>query len=139
MNLRFSLTEIEAVAAQIAQLIAGYQVVALHGYMGAGKTTLISAVCRALGSKDVTGSPTFSIINQYNTTLGEFIYHMDWYRVKDEEEAIQAGIEDTLYSGHLCLVEWPERAEGLLPENTLHIYIEAIDEQNRLVSVPALN
>ena len=131
----FTLKELDKTARQVARLTGKYGVVAFHGEMGAGKTTFINAVCRALGSTDTTGSPTFSIINQYNTPDGKIIYHMDWYRIKDEEEAIQAGVEDALYSGNLCLVEWPEKAAGLLPDDALDIYIETIDMQTRKVSL----
>lgn len=131
----FTLKELDKTARQVARLTGKHAVVAFHGEMGAGKTTFINAVCRALGSTDTTGSPTFSIINQYNTPDGKIIYHMDWYRIKDEEEAIQAGVEDALYSGNLCLVEWPEKAAGLLPDDALDIYIETIDMQTRKVSL----
>jgi len=137
MNLEFSLAELDIVVHSIAEIIGKNLVVAFHGQMGAGKTTLISALCKALGSTDTIGSPTFSIINQYNTVNGKIIYHMDWYRIKDEEEAIQAGVEDALYSGNICLVEWPEKAEGLLPDDTLHLYIETIDPQTRKLQIAA--
>ncbi len=135
MNLEFSLAELDIVVARVAEIIGKNKVVAFHGEMGAGKTTFISALCKALGSTDTVGSPTFSIINQYNTVNGKSIYHMDWYRIKDEEEAIQAGVEDALYSGNVCLVEWPEKAAGLLPDDTLHLCIETIDPQTRWLQI----
>ena len=131
MDIEFSLAELEQLAGKLAQIIDGRKVVAIHGQMGAGKTTLISAICKALGSGDAIGSPTFSIINQYITPERKIIYHMDWYRIKDEQEAIEAGVEDALYSGNLCLVEWPEKAESLLPDNAMHVYIETIDRDTR--------
>ena len=137
MNLEFSLAELDIVVHSIAEIIGKNLVVAFHGQMGAGKTTLISALCKALGSTDTIGSPTFSIINQYNTVNGKIIYHMDWYRIKDEEEAIQAGVEDALYSGNICLVEWPENAAGLLPDYALHLYIETVDPQTRKLQIAA--
>ena len=137
MNLEFSLAELDIVVHSIAEIIGKNLVVAFHGQMGAGKTTLISALCKALGSTDTIGSPTFSIINQYNTVNGKIIYHMDWYRIKDEEEAIQAGVEDALYSGNICLVEWPENAAGLLPDDALHLYIETVDPQTRKLQIAA--
>lgn len=131
MQLEFNLTELEAVADRLKTPVAKARVVAFHGEMGAGKTTLIAALCRALGTHDVTGSPTFSIINQYNTDDGRIIYHMDLYRIESEEEAIQAGVEDALYSGNLCLVEWPEKAGDLLPDDAMHIHIAWLDTKKR--------
>lgn len=130
----FKLEELSSAAAAFATNIGAATVIAFHGQMGAGKTTFISALCHALGTLDVIGSPTYSIINQYKTASGKTIYHMDWYRLNDEEEAINAGVEDALYSGHLCLVEWPQKAAGLLPEETLHVNISVRDEESRELS-----
>jgi tRNA threonylcarbamoyladenosine biosynthesis protein TsaE len=80
-------------------------------------------------------SPTFALINEYQRSGGETIYHMDWYRVKDEDEAIQAGIEDCLYSGNLCLVEWPEKAPGILPDDTVHIHLETTGINTRRLTI----
>lgn len=110
------------------------KVIALRGEMGAGKTTFVHALCDVKRVKDVVGSPTFSIINQYNYTeegREKKIFHIDLYRLKDEEEAIQAGIEDCFYSGHICLVEWPDRAKGLLPVNTLNAELTITDSSTR--------
>lgn len=106
--------------------------------MGAGKTTFIHALCETKGVKDVVGSPSYSIINEY--AYGEDgrkkpLYHMDLYRLNDEEEAQRAGVEDALYSGSVCLVEWPERAPGIFPENTVHVYIELVDGTTRRLKI----
>ncbi len=129
--------EIDKAVQLLLKMLDKTRVIAFHAEMGAGKTTLVSALLKQLGSADVVGSPTFSIINQYQTSNGQTIYHMDWYRLKDEEEAIEAGVEDALYSGQLCLVEWPERAAGLLPPNALHLAIETTGENQRKLRIEA--
>ena len=102
--------------------------------MGAGKTTFIHALCENLGVTSTIGSPTYSIINEYKTANDQTIYHMDWYRLQDEEEALQAGVEDALFSGNLCLVEWPDRAPALLPEDCFHLTISATGLTTRQIS-----
>jgi tRNA threonylcarbamoyladenosine biosynthesis protein TsaE len=102
--------------------------------MGAGKTTFIHTLCSLKGVKDTVGSPTFSIINEYQYPGGE-IFHIDLYRLKDEEEALRAGVEDVLYSGELCLVEWPDRAPGIFPPGTIELRIRAIDRDIREIIV----
>jgi len=131
MELEFKLAEINQAANDLWQQAKNYRVWAFHGEMGNGKTTLIHALCETLGVKDTVSSPTFAIINEYKSPLAGTIYHMDWYRMKDEEEAIQAGIDDCLQSGNYCFVEWPEKAEGLLPENTLHLHLKMKDTETR--------
>jgi tRNA threonylcarbamoyladenosine biosynthesis protein TsaE len=134
MTADFTLENIKQVAALVYDAAAARKVWALHGEMGAGKTTFIHALCENLGVTSSIGSPTYSIINEYESTKEETIYHMDWYRLKNEEEALQAGVEDVLYSGKLCLVEWPERAEALLPDSCFNIKIEVRNEQTRSIS-----
>jgi tRNA threonylcarbamoyladenosine biosynthesis protein TsaE len=134
MEVNFSLEEINDVAKKVIDAMANKKVIALHGQMGAGKTTFTHAFCDALGVVDVVSSPTFSIINQYQTKQGETIYHLDLYRLKDEEEAINAGVEDCLYSDNICLIEWPERIPTIFPENTFHIIIEVIDLNRRKIA-----
>jgi len=134
MTLQFSLEDIKQVAAQVFQTAGQRRVWALHGQMGAGKTTFIHALCENLGVTSAIGSPTYAIINEYQSPVVGTIYHMDWYRLKDEEEALQAGVEDAIISGNLCLIEWPERAEGLLPENVFTITIAPIDTALRSIS-----
>ena len=135
MELNFTLDKIAEAAEKFATATGNYKVFALHGEMGAGKTTFVHALCEAAGVKENISSPTFSIINQYTTVQGQLIYHIDLYRLKDEEEAIQAGVEDCLYSGNTCFVEWPDKAPGIFPDNTLHIHITAIDGNTRKLKI----
>ena len=135
MEVYFTLERIQDAAVKLLSASTNYKVFALHGEMGAGKTTFIHALCEAMGVKDTITSPTFSIINQYNTAKGETIYHMDLYRIKDENEAINAGIEDCLYSGNICLVEWPEKTPGIFPEDTLHITITSVNDNTRKLKI----
>jgi tRNA threonylcarbamoyladenosine biosynthesis protein TsaE len=134
MELRFQLQEIEAAARFFWQQFPLRAVFAFHGDMGAGKTTFIHALCSIKGVTDTVGSPTFSIINEYRYEGGK-IYHIDLYRLKDEEEAIRAGVEDVLYSGDICLVEWPDRAPGIFPPETIHLRLEPIDPDTRKITV----
>ena len=113
--------------------VGNKKVIAFHGSMGAGKTTFIHALCTIKGVTDTVGSPTFSIINEYKYPGGK-IFHIDLYRLKDEEEALRAGVEDVLYSGELCLVEWPDRAPGIFPPDTVEVKIEALDPFTRKIS-----
>ena len=135
MMVIFTLDNIKQAAHDFLEATANYKVIAFHGEMGAGKTTFIHALCDAMQVKDVVTSPTFAIINQYNTTAGQIIFHIDLYRIKDEAEAITAGIEDCLFSGNTCFVEWPEKAPGIFPDNTLHIMISAIDTKTRKLQI----
>jgi tRNA threonylcarbamoyladenosine biosynthesis protein TsaE len=135
MVVNFLLQDIDAVARQLVQLYADRRVWAFHGEMGAGKTTFIEALCRALGVADAMSSPTFSIINEYRNQAGECMYHMDWYRLKNEQEALQAGVEDAVFSGHVCFIEWPDRAPGILPEDTLHVYLQMTGADARRLEI----
>jgi tRNA threonylcarbamoyladenosine biosynthesis protein TsaE len=135
MEVNFSLNEIDAAAKELLAQTGNYKVFAFHGEMGAGKTTFIHALCQVMGVEDVVSSPTFSIINQYITKDGQMVYHMDLYRIKDENEAINAGVEDCLYSGNICLVEWPDKAAGILPDDTLHLYLTSIADNTRKLRI----
>jgi len=112
----YRLTEINSLANRLAPLL-GKKVVLFFGEMGAGKTTLIKAICRALGVQDEVSSPTFALVNEYESGNGEAIYHFDLYRLKAEEEALDFGVDEYLDSGSFCLVEWPEKIINFLPHN----------------------
>ncbi|MBL0336238.1 MAG: tRNA (adenosine(37)-N6)-threonylcarbamoyltransferase complex ATPase subunit type 1 TsaE [Chitinophagaceae bacterium] len=134
MERLFTKSELDDVARWCWEQAAGARVIALHGSMGAGKTTLVHAMCMQKGVKDAVSSPTFSLINEYyyeESGQTRKIYHIDLYRLKDEEEAIRAGVEDCFYSDHICLVEWPEKAPGLFPPGTLHFHIDLPGNETR--------
>jgi tRNA threonylcarbamoyladenosine biosynthesis protein TsaE len=131
MDVNFSLENINEAAKTFLHAIDTKKVIALHGQMGAGKTTFVHAICDTLGVNGAVSSPTFSIINEYKSANGDIIYHLDLYRLKDEQEAINAGVEDCLYSGNLCLVEWPEITPDLFPEDTVHCYLSVSGENVR--------
>jgi tRNA threonylcarbamoyladenosine biosynthesis protein TsaE len=133
-----SLDQLEIFAEQFWTQIGSAKVFAFHGQMGAGKTTIISTLCHYKGTKDVTGSPTFSIINEYSyPENGESkkIFHIDLYRLKDSEEVVQAGVEDCVYSGCICMVEWPEKAPDMFDDKTVHVFIEPVSETERRIEV----
>lgn len=135
LQISYSLSDIKNVSDKLWQYAHQYQVWALHGDMGVGKTTLISALCDMLGVDDAVSSPTFSIINEYSFRQNDkeySIYHMDWYRLEDEQEAVNAGVEDAILQPNAySIIEWPEKASGLLPENYLKIEIELEEDGQR--------
>lgn len=139
MQRTFTTHTIHEAAREVWQQFKQYQVWAFDAPMGSGKTTFIHALCDVLEVKDAVGSPTFSIINQYQTKEGQTIYHLDLYRIKDEEEAIQAGVEDVLYSGELCLVEWPDKTPNLFPPDTIYIHLEVTDSDSRRLTIQVPN
>jgi tRNA threonylcarbamoyladenosine biosynthesis protein TsaE len=132
MDLIYTLAETDQVAAQLVAQYAKKQVWVFKAPMGAGKTTLIAAIGRALGIQQAMSSPTFSIMNEYQIQ-GKLIYHMDWYRLDSEAEARQAGVEAALEEADLSLVEWPEKAPSLVPDDALVVTIELIDPNQRRI------
>jgi tRNA threonylcarbamoyladenosine biosynthesis protein TsaE len=125
--------EISEVAKKLIKAGSGLSIWALHGGMGAGKTTLVKALVTTLGVKETIASPTFSIVNEYRNRNGEPIYHFDFYRIKNESEAFDIGTDEYFDSGNLCLIEWPEKISILLPSPHFEIQLEIIDEQTRLI------
>ena len=120
-------------AKKFLSLTSGRKIFAFFGSMGAGKTTIIKAICEALGAKDIVTSPTFTIVNEYMTYSGESIYHIDFYRIKKTEEVFDFGIEEYLGSGSYCFMEWPELVEGILPPETVNVRITVDDNEQRIL------
>lgn len=133
-----SLHELDVFAGTFWQQVGEAKVFLFYGEMGAGKTTIIETLCAAKGVKERMGSPTFSIINEYEYPEDgqkKTIYHIDLYRLKDEEEIIQAGVEDCVYSGEICMIEWPQKAPHLFDEKAIKVFVEAINETQRTIKI----
>ena len=109
-------------------------VICFYGEMGVGKTTLIKVICKELGIEDNVSSPTFSIVNEYISSLGDSVYHFDFYRIKDEEEALDMGYEEYFFKNSLCFVEWPEKVSSLIPEEALKIKITK-NKESRIIEI----
>ena len=127
--------ELPEVAEAVIRALGRRTVVAFRGGMGAGKTTLIREIVAALGSEDTVTSPTFAIVNQYKTPGNRRIYHFDFYRIDDVREAYDFGYEEYFYSGDLCLVEWPEKIEQLLPDEVMTVRITADSDTARTFEI----
>ncbi|MBL3656185.1 tRNA (adenosine(37)-N6)-threonylcarbamoyltransferase complex ATPase subunit type 1 TsaE [Fulvivirga sediminis] len=130
-----SLAEIEVVAKQIIDFSGEDKVWIFDGEMGAGKTTIIKAICNQLGVEDVVNSPTYAIVNEYNNGEGESLYHFDFYRLDDQEEAMEIGATEYFYSGDYCFIEWPSKVRDLLPDKLLKIDISITEDNSRLIEV----
>lgn len=123
--------DLDRAAAEFLEEIGDRTLVAFFAPMGAGKTTFTTAICNALGVTDPVGSPTFAIVNEYMRSDGDPMYHFDFYRINRPQEAIEIGLYDYLDSGCLCIMEWPENIEDLLPEETLKVYFTINPDQSR--------
>lgn len=134
MNKTYSLEDIPVVAKQLIAA-APYKTMLFYGEMGAGKTTLIKEIVKQLGVEEVANSPTFSIVNEYLSQKGETIYHFDFYRIEDEEEAYDIGIEEYFYSNHWSLIEWPEKVENLLPLESVSVYLTLNKDNTRNIQI----
>ena len=135
MEIIFELDDIETTAKKFLQIGRDYKVFAFSGDLGAGKTTFINALCKELGVEETVTSPTYSIIQEYSATANKIIYHIDLYRIKNREEAIEAGIEDCIHSNEICMVEWPEKAPSIFPEETVYTSFEILSERTRKLVV----
>ncbi|MCQ2192492.1 MAG: tRNA (adenosine(37)-N6)-threonylcarbamoyltransferase complex ATPase subunit type 1 TsaE [Paludibacteraceae bacterium] len=130
-----SLDKISEAAAQFIEKMGDNKVFVFYGSMGAGKTTFIKSVCEQMGVTDVINSPTFAIVNEYESGKGEPIYHFDFYRINKEEEAYDFGYEDYFYSGNVCFIEWPEMVKNLIPEDAIEVHINENEDGSRTVKV----
>ena len=126
--------DLDRAAAEFLKEIGDNKLVAFYAPMGSGKTTFTTAICRVLGVTDPVGSPTFAIVNEYLREDGDSLYHFDFYRINKLAEAIEIGLYDYLDSGCLCIMEWPENIEDLLPEETLKVSISVNPDMSRTVS-----
>jgi tRNA threonylcarbamoyladenosine biosynthesis protein TsaE len=122
-------------AKEFLKLTSGKKIFAFYGSMGAGKTTIIKAICETLGVKDTVTSPTFTIVNEYRTFAGESIYHIDFYRIKKTEEVFDFGIEEYLGNDSYCFMEWPEMVEGILPPETVPVRITVDINEQRILTI----
>ena len=134
MELIYTINQIQETAKAIVATMQKGQLYAFYGQMGAGKTTLIKAICQELGVIEEVNSPTFAIVNEYEGNNGT-IYHFDFYRINRPEEALDFGLFDYFDSGNICLMEWPECVETLLPDDTIKITITVIDENTRKINL----
>jgi tRNA threonylcarbamoyladenosine biosynthesis protein TsaE len=131
MEIVFELDDIQNTAKKFLQITKGFIVFAFQGELGAGKTTFISSLCKEMGINETVTSPTFSIIQEYVGGDQKIVYHIDLYRIKSSEEAMNAGIEDCINSGEICMIEWPEKAPEILPEDTVFSSFEIISPRKR--------
>ena len=131
---RILLSELSKVAAAILENSDSLKIIVLHGEMGSGKTTLTKAMAEHLGVHTGMSSPTFSIVNEYQTSTGKKVYHFDFYRLKNEAEAYDIGVDEYFDSGNYCFIEWPEKIPTLLPQNRVDIYIKNLSFTERTIS-----
>ena len=130
-----NIEDIASAARKFIDEMGENSVFAFYGKMGAGKTTFIKAICEALGVKDVVTSPTFALVNEYADAEGQPVYHFDFYRIKNLREAYDMGCEEYFYSGYPCFIEWPELVEELLPDDTVKVNIEVLEDESRNVTL----
>lgn len=135
MDMIYNLSQIDDVAQSLLKKFGNHSIWAFNAPMGAGKTTLITALCKHLGIQERVNSPTFAIMNEYQG-LGKVIYHMDWYRLENEAEARRAGVEMAIDDSDYCFIEWPEKAASLIPADALHLQIEILGSEHRRIFIP---
>ena len=131
---KITVSELEKVGSELMQSLDGLKVIVFHGEMGSGKTTFIKAIGKVLEVRDIMSSPTFSIVNEYKTITGNKIFHFDFYRIKNETEAYDIGVEEYFDSGNYCFVEWPEKIPSLLPLQYAEVNIKVDDNTHRTIA-----
>jgi tRNA threonylcarbamoyladenosine biosynthesis protein TsaE len=129
-----SLAELPLAAKSLLEFCGGNKVIAFYGAMGSGKTTFIKAICQAIGVSENVSSPTFALINEYRDDKAEPVFHFDFYRIKDEKEAADIGVDEYFYSGHYCFIEWPEKVLNLLPEDCVKVFIN-LEGESRIIKM----
>lgn len=126
---------LHSAAKQLLEYCGDRKTVAFYGPMGAGKTTIIKTICEIMGAVDIVSSPTFTLVNEYKTSKGDSLYHIDFYRIKKTEEVFDFGVEEYLYSGSYCFLEWPELIEDILPPDTVRVRISVDEKEQRILSL----
>jgi tRNA threonylcarbamoyladenosine biosynthesis protein TsaE len=134
MNKNYTLTDLSSIASEIISYVED-KTLLLFGPMGVGKTTLIKEICKQIGVLDNISSPTFSLVNEYQTSKEEKVFHFDFYRIEDEEEALDMGIEEYFDTKTWCLVEWPENIENLLPLDAVQVHLSILDDEQRNIQL----
>lgn len=134
MNQNYALQELDNVASQIINIVKN-KTLLFYGEMGVGKTTLIKEICKQLEVQDSISSPTFSLVNEYHSINNDRIYHFDFYRITDEEEALDIGIEEYFYDDNWCLVEWPQNIKNLLPLDAVEIHLAFLNDGQRNIQL----
>jgi len=134
MILTYTLDDLSKITEQLRALVSN-KVLLFYGNMGVGKTTLIKEFVKQLGVDDVVNSPTFSLVNEYHSSEGDIIYHFDFYRIEEENEAMDIGIEEYFDSDAWCFIEWPEKVKNLLPLNAVELHLSINDDQSRSISI----
>ena len=134
MNKNYSLEDLSSIASELISSVEN-KTLLFYGQMGVGKTTLIKEICKQLGVLDNISSPTFSLVNEYQTSKEEQVFHFDFYRIEEEEEALDMGIEEYFDNNAWCLVEWPENIENLLPLEAVQIHLSILDDEQRNIQL----
>ena len=138
VEISFSFDEIGIMAKKFLDTVSDFKIFAFSGELGAGKTTFITALCKELKVTETVTSPTYSIIQEYKANDNKIIYHIDLYRLKSNQEAMEAGVEDCFLSNEICMVEWPEKAPDIFPVNTIYSNIEILssDKRKMIIKLP---